>query len=38
MHELGIVMHVIEQVEKVAQDNDVDKLKFIKERIFWKFF
>lgn len=26
MHELGIVMHVIKQVEAVALENDVDKV------------
>ncbi len=26
MHELGIVVHVIEQVEKVADENNVDKV------------
>lgn len=26
MHELGIVMHVIGQVEKVAQENNVEKV------------
>ncbi len=26
MHELGIVVHVIEQVEKVAEENNVEKV------------
>lgn len=26
MHELGIVMHVVDQVEKVAEENDVKKV------------
>ena len=26
MHELGVVFHIIEQVESVAKDNDVQKI------------